>query len=113
MPRFSSYVLAFAAAISLAWADNTVNWGGYRLKGVSQAYYCPEQVGEEKWECSNEFCGGEHPNKKGHCALVVLQGKSDVPNQWILNPPLYCECGPKSGYIFSGSLINLDPMIAE
>jgi hypothetical protein len=29
---------------------------------------------------------------------VILQGKSDVINQVLLNPPLYCECGPKDGY---------------
>lgn len=104
MPRLSSYLLAFATATSLAWAEDSVPWRKYRTQGVSQAYYCPEQVGEEKWECDNDFCGGEHPKKKGHCSLVILQGKNDVPNQHIMNKPLYCKCGPKSGYVNSNTV---------
>jgi hypothetical protein len=99
MPRLFPYLLAVVSLTSMVWADDAVDWKQYRLRGVSEAYYCPEQVGEGKWECDNKYCGGENPQNKGHCTLVILQGKSNVPNQWIMEKPLYCECGPKDGYV--------------
>lgn len=88
----------------MAWAEEKINWKDYRKKGVSEAYYCPEQVHEEKWECDDKYCGGEHPKKKGYCSLVILQAKSEgfePVNQWVMNKPQYCKCGPKSGYEIS------------
>lgn len=97
MPRLSSYFLALVAAGSVAWADDSINRNRPK-PGISPAFYCPEQVGKEKWECDNKCCGGENPSNKGHCALLVVQGKGDVKNQWTMNKDIFCECGPKQGY---------------
>ena len=101
MARLSYILLAASILSSTTWAESVSPRDHFDLVGrddggtiIGPVYTCPDK----KPKCSEKFCGGENPNKKGFCKKPLDNRHTEAQKPL---GPRYCKCDPKKGFVNS------------
>ncbi|PKY00411.1 hypothetical protein P168DRAFT_336078 [Aspergillus campestris IBT 28561] len=115
MVNLLSFLLAAGLVAEVALAKRVP----YSPGGWSDATHCPATLGQKKWHCDDALCGGEDPDKKGHCKLMILQRLPLEIERYGLQQPMGyhaeepCECttGDEDGNSGVHPIVGVIPFI--